>query len=95
MLHVHRCPTECRLSSSSEPWGCIVSLRFTTDKIGQPLGQARNERFGEPILKKADVEERIRRAQRAILNPSVDARQFLEGDDVDPEDRELTFSINW
>ncbi|KAF9807180.1 hypothetical protein IEO21_08339 [Rhodonia placenta] len=89
-----RCPTECRLSSSSEPWRCIVSLRFTTDKIGQPLGQARNERFGEPILNKADVEERIRRAQRAILNPSIDARQFLEGDDVDPEDRELTFSIN-
>lgn len=72
----------------------MVSLRFTADKNGQPLGQARNEQFGEPILVKEEVEGRIRRAQRAVLNPSSDARHFLDGDDMDPPDRELTFSIN-
>ncbi|THH15705.1 hypothetical protein EUX98_g9424 [Antrodiella citrinella] len=89
-----RCPTECRLSWSSEPWKCVVSLRFITDANGKPLGQIRNETFGEPIFDKELVEERIRRAQRAILNPSTSSRQFLEGVDEDPVDRDLTFSIN-
>lgn len=71
-----------------------MSLRFTTDDYGQPLGQARNEPFGEPIFDKAKVEERIRRAQRAILNPSTRPREFLEGDDEDPMERQLTFSTN-
>ena len=60
------CPTECRLSYSEYPWQCIVSLRFITDEL---LGQARNEVFGSVIYDKSEVEERIRRAQRAILNP--------------------------
>ncbi|PCH35504.1 hypothetical protein WOLCODRAFT_145834 [Wolfiporia cocos MD-104 SS10] len=89
-----RCPTECRLSYSAEPWRCRVSLRFTTDADGQPLGQARNEQFGELIFNKAEVEERIRRAQRAILNPSVSPRHFLDGLDEDPDDGERTFSSN-
>jgi hypothetical protein len=43
---------------------------------------------------KAHVEERIRRAQRAILNPSTPSSKFLNGQDEDPESRELTFSTN-
>ncbi|OBZ65814.1 Interferon-induced GTP-binding protein Mx [Grifola frondosa] len=89
-----RCPTECRLSHSPEPWKCTVSLRFIVDEHGHPLGQARNECFGEPIFEKVEVEERIRRAQRAILHPSTSSRQFLLGEDKDPADRELTFSTN-
>ncbi|PFH47397.1 hypothetical protein AMATHDRAFT_42963 [Amanita thiersii Skay4041] len=88
-----RCPTECRLSQSNKPWQCIVSLRFTVDANGQPLGQARNEVFGPVITKKSKVEERIRRAQRAILNPSLPPTQFLNGDDEDIES-ELSFSSN-
>jgi hypothetical protein len=65
-----------------------------TDQRGAALGQIRSEPFGETITDKALVEERIRRAQRAILNPSTPARQFLEGDDEDPARRELTFSKN-
>jgi hypothetical protein len=29
-----------------------------------------------------------------ILNPSIDSRRFLEGDDDDPPERQLTFSSN-
>ncbi|KAJ2918308.1 hypothetical protein MD484_g2118, partial [Candolleomyces efflorescens] len=89
-----RCPTECRLSRSDAPWHCRVSLRFIKDRSGQPLGQARNEDFGPVIYNKAEVEERIRRAQRAILNPSSPRSLFLDGDDEDLESSELTFSSN-
>ena len=89
-----RCPTECRLSYADEDWKCVVSLRFITDVEGQPLHQVRNDRFGSPIFNKSEVEERLRRAQRAILNPSIASRQFLDGDDDDPEQRQLTFSTN-
>ncbi|KAF9047683.1 P-loop containing nucleoside triphosphate hydrolase protein [Panaeolus papilionaceus] len=89
-----RCPTECRLSHSSCPWQCVVSLRFITDSRGQPLGQARNQPFGPIIYDKSQVEERIRRAQKAILNPSKPAKLFLEGDDSVMNMTELTFSTN-
>ncbi|KAJ7587575.1 P-loop containing nucleoside triphosphate hydrolase protein [Mycena floridula] len=90
-----RCPTECRLSRSDEPWKCIVSLRRITDLQGQTLGQVRNESFGGVIYDKAAVEDRIRRAQRVILNPSTPASKFLSGDDEDPASPELTFTPNY
>ena len=58
------------------------------------MGQIRNDRFGPTSYNKAEVEERLRRAQRAVLNPSTDPRNFLQGDDEDPEERQLTFSTN-
>jgi hypothetical protein len=90
----HSCPTECRLSSSEDVWQCTVSLRFTTDPRGQALGQVRNEPFGDIIYDKSEVEERIRRAQRAILNPSTSFREFLEGSDEHANAREVSFSTN-
>ncbi|KAF5355093.1 hypothetical protein D9756_005579 [Leucocoprinus leucothites] len=95
-----RCPTECRLSYSPSPWKCTVSLRITTDAKGQPLGQSRNEAFGDPIFDKKDVEDRIRRAQLAILNPDKPAKSFLTDDDVadslggSSSESGLTFSMN-
>ena len=71
-----------------------MSLRFTTDTNGQVLGQVRNDTFGPAITVKSDVEERIRRAQRAILNPSMPSRKFLENTDEDMGENELTFSTN-
>jgi len=72
-----------------------VSLRFTTDASGVPLGQSRNEHFGPPIYNKNEVEERIRRAQRAILNPSKPIKDFLNDDeDMPVEKTELSFSHN-
>ncbi|KAJ7886796.1 P-loop containing nucleoside triphosphate hydrolase protein [Mycena olivaceomarginata] len=88
-----RCPTECRLSHSDAAWKCIVELRFITDKNGQSLGQPRNEAFGDPIFDKAEVEDRIRRAQRAILSPSKPSRIFLEEDEDDIP--EVSFSTNY
>ena len=88
-----RCPTECRLMRSSGQWQCTVSLRLTVDANGLPLGQARTEKFGDVIFDKAQVEERIRRAQRAILNQGTPARVFLTM--LEPE-KEITdgFSAN-
>lgn len=88
-----RCPTECRLSHSNSPWQCVVSLRFITNERGQALGEARTELFGPTITDKAEVEGRIRRAQRAILNPSKPRSDFLEADE-DVANPELSFSNN-
>ncbi|KDR69881.1 hypothetical protein GALMADRAFT_128490 [Galerina marginata CBS 339.88] len=90
-----RCPTECRLSRSKGQWQCVVSLRFITDAQGQTLGQARNQVFGDVIYDKTEVEDRIRRAQKAILNPGKPAKHFLDGDEDDEEyESELSFSHN-
>ncbi|KAF7341477.1 hypothetical protein MVEN_01885000 [Mycena venus] len=88
-----RCPIECRLSHSTAPWKCIVELRFLTDKDGHALGQPCTETFGDPIFDKSQVEERIRRAQRAILHPSTISRNFLTDDDE--ELLEMSFSTNY
>ncbi len=69
-------------------------LRFSTDNYGQPLGQARNEQFGEVIFKKDEVEDRIRRAQRAILNPNIPSEKFLENEHADGGAAEVAFSMN-
>ncbi|KJA28733.1 hypothetical protein HYPSUDRAFT_61585 [Hypholoma sublateritium FD-334 SS-4] len=88
-----RCPTECRLMRSDAPWQCIVSLRLTVGADGQLLGQARTEKFGDTIIDKAQVEERIRRAQRAILNPRIPAQTFLTLPESDKKP-DLDFSVN-
>ncbi|KAF8515814.1 P-loop containing nucleoside triphosphate hydrolase protein [Hysterangium stoloniferum] len=72
-----RCPTECRLIHSTDPWQCTVSLRFSTDDTGKSV---RHVQFGPVIKTPKDVEERLRQAQRAILNPSIDPPRFLDGD---------------
>jgi hypothetical protein len=57
----------------------------------------KNISFGPPITDKVDVEDRIRRAQRAILNPNIESDKFLydsELDDQSPEEAELSFSQN-
>jgi hypothetical protein len=58
------------------------------------MGTAKNIPFGPVILNKKEVEERIRRAQRAILRPTKSPESFLSGPDEDPDYRELTFSKN-
>ncbi|KAH9910677.1 P-loop containing nucleoside triphosphate hydrolase protein [Amylocystis lapponica] len=86
-----RCPTGCRLSHSDKPWQCSVSLHFTTDERGEPLKQVRNVTFGDPIADKAEVEERIRRAQRAILNPHTNYLHILQGDITGRDIADLSF----
>ncbi|KIM36796.1 hypothetical protein M413DRAFT_13760 [Hebeloma cylindrosporum] len=90
-----RCPMECRLSRSAEPWQCIVSLRFSHDQKRQALDQVTNPQFGEIIYDRTEVEERIRRAQRAVLNPELPLDYFLEGRLVAAENGpQTTFTMN-
>lgn len=90
-----RCPTECRLASSKDPWKCVVTIRFNTDERGTPLGQPRIIPFGPTIVEQTALVDRISRAQQAILNPSRDYNDFLEGRLQDIEgSRQLSFSPN-
>ncbi|KAK0224243.1 P-loop containing nucleoside triphosphate hydrolase protein [Armillaria fumosa] len=82
-----RCPTECRLLYSSAPWKCVVSLR-----MADAHGKLDMKQFGEAIYDKSQVEERLRRAQRAILNPKEPMGDFLVGADKDLLKNQLTFS---
>ena len=84
---LYRCPTECRLlQDKSSPWQCIVSLRWLADKHGQSV-KVRTEQFGEPIHDPADVAERVKRAQCAILSPDLDPEAFLHGEVIAPVSR--------
>ncbi|KIJ63510.1 hypothetical protein HYDPIDRAFT_40933 [Hydnomerulius pinastri MD-312] len=89
-----RCPTECKLSHSDAPWKCVVKLHFNTDAKGMPTA-VRLVPFGAPITTKSDVEDRIKRAQRAILNPSTGPNKFLHGEDPMPDKTEVSFSRNY
>ena len=61
------------------PWQCQVLLRIETDVDGNKI-QAREEKFGPLLTEKADLEEVLRRAQLAILNPSLPSDFFVEFD---------------
>ncbi|TCD67241.1 hypothetical protein EIP91_000370 [Steccherinum ochraceum] len=65
-----RCPMECRLKYHDGPWQCEIRLR----KIGHDASiksGSKEQNFGPLITDKDDLEEMIRRAQLAILNPDV------------------------
>ena len=92
--HLSRCPTECRLSSSDKPWQAKVSIRLSVGKDGGPLDKTTIQRFGEIITSKSEIEERIKRAQLAILNPTTPADNFLTVDLPYALDNESRFSKN-
>jgi hypothetical protein len=50
--------------------------------------------FGSIIYDQSEVEERIRRAQRAILNPKIPPKDFLNNEDEEELVSELNFSTN-
>ena len=54
-----------------------------------------NIEFGEPIHDPDEVEDRLRRAQKAILNPSTPVDQFLEAINIGSMETELSFSPNF
>ncbi|KAI6014041.1 P-loop containing nucleoside triphosphate hydrolase protein [Pisolithus microcarpus] len=87
-----RCPTECRLTHTESDWTCVVKLHLNTDERGSPI-KPRVIPFGGALTSKSEVEERIRRAQRAILNPNTDPESFLRGATVD--ENETSFSRNY
>ena len=91
---MRRCPTECQLSRSNEPWRCVVSLHLVTDADGDQLAQPEKINFGDPIFDKTIVTDRIRRAQCAILNPETESDFFLDAPPEYLEARDLSFSPN-
>lgn len=70
---------ECRLTQSDEGWKCQVSLRIEfNDESGKRLPDVREKLFGPIVTDPALLEDVLRRAQLAILNPSVDSTKFVD-----------------
>ncbi|KAJ1303118.1 hypothetical protein OPQ81_011319 [Rhizoctonia solani] len=88
-----RCPIECRLKRSEQEWEATVYLRFESGKSGY-TGKTKEIQFGSQMTDRMEVQERIRRAQLAILNPSIEPSTFLnaEGNASYPSSR--SFSQN-
>ena len=86
------------MTQSDGPWSCEVSLRFQYDSQGQPLAVHRNIPFGPIITDLAQVEDRLRRAQAAILNPALENSTFPNSflvDTIQPETHAASFSRNF
>ncbi|KAJ7081440.1 P-loop containing nucleoside triphosphate hydrolase protein [Mycena epipterygia] len=78
-----RAPLECRISSSTNAWSCRISIRLEFDDLGRPKQEVSEPYFGNMITDKNEVELALRRAQVAVLNPSVSFEEILE---MSPED---------
>ncbi|OCH87803.1 hypothetical protein OBBRIDRAFT_827487 [Obba rivulosa] len=95
-----RCPMELRLSSSSDPWSCQISLRWEYGLNGRRNDEIKEVLFGDQLTDKSDVELALRRAQAAILNPDIPSAQFLSmsaeelRNNFTPEASSLLFSRN-
>ena len=71
---------ECRLQNSAGPWKCQVFLRFEKKETGERILDVREVKFGPLLTDKSKLEEMLRRAQLAILNPSVPYASFVDFD---------------
>lgn len=89
-----RCPMEVRLQHSTNSWRCQVSLRFESDASGRALTNIKEIPFGPALTDPNKVEDTLKRAQLAVLNPGVsDPTKFLDGLPGDVESQ-LEFSTN-
>ena len=72
---------ECRLQQQNGiKWHTQVYIRLETDKNGNPLKEIEEKPFGRFIHEKDELETMLRRAQLAILNPSVPIEKFVDFD---------------
>ena len=71
---------ECRLSNTSEAWSCQISIRWEYGDDGKRADEVSEVAFGDVLLNKDDVEPMLRRAQAAILNPTIPLSHFLDAD---------------
>lgn len=74
-------------------WKCTISLEIFYDELGRSLTQPQSIQFGDALSNPDDVEDRVRRAQQAILTPSVSPEEFLYMSTSGA--RELSFSKNY
>ncbi|KAG6914012.1 hypothetical protein DXG01_002930, partial [Tephrocybe rancida] len=91
-----RCPMECSMSTAEKTWSCRISLRISYGADGTLNASTHTQQFGPIITDKKDVELWIRRAQAAILNPSIPESEYLEKTEKDLKQgtRALQFSKN-
>ena len=90
---------ECRLTHSTGPWQCQVLLRREVDVAGNKI-TAKEVPFGPVIHEKTKLEEMLRRAQLAILNPSLppssledfDTKSLKPGETPPGSMKQLAFS---
>lgn len=86
------------MSNSDGSWRCEVYLRFKYDSHNRPLagGQRSDIPFGGTLYTREDVQDRVRRAQLAILNPKLDDPDFPHSflTSEPPSQSEITFSRN-
>lgn len=82
--------------SSPEQWSCQVYIRWEFNGNGKRKDKVQELEFGPLIKNKGDVELALRRAQAAVLNPSVDQAKFLtkSARDLRQVTNELKFSRN-
>jgi GTPase SAR1 family protein len=84
-----KCPMEVRMSSAysnqasglpaAMPWSCQVKLRQDFDVNGTPLEKPRETHFVSlTAAEKDQLAHYIRGAQKALLNPGNDVKQFLK-----------------
>ena len=96
---------ECRMiTNASAEWTCQIKIRREIeDATGQKILSEQIEKpFGAPISHPPDVEQMLRRAQLAVLNPSVPSDDFVNYDladldeDVPPlnSDKQYSFTPN-
>ncbi|KAG6904537.1 hypothetical protein DXG01_009197, partial [Tephrocybe rancida] len=90
------CPMECSMSTAEKTWSCRISLRISYGADGTLNASTHTQQFGPIITDKKDVELWIRRAQAAILNPSIPESEYLEKTEKDLKQgtRALQFSKN-
>ncbi|QRV99644.1 myxovirus resistance protein [Ceratobasidium sp. AG-Ba] len=81
-----RCPIECRLRHTPGVWEARVFLRF--DSSSNRRGDT-DIPFGETLTDKSAVQDRIARAQKAVLCPDIDSKRFLN-EDLEPRGRSFT-----
>lgn len=94
---------ECRLVHTPPPsaWQCQVLLRIETDASGNKV-TAKEVPFGPMLYDKSELEEMLRRAQLAVLNPSLPPSFFEDfetmflkpGEKPLGSERQLAFSNN-
>lgn len=63
------------MSSNATSWSCTITLRMGFDNNGKDQKPI-TVPFGKTITNKSEVEVWLRRAQAAILNPSVPSPSF-------------------
>ncbi|CAE6527265.1 unnamed protein product [Rhizoctonia solani] len=75
-----RCPIECQSQYADLPWRAQVFIKLErSDGEGSIMGE--EIPFGDPLEDPDLVEERIRLAQLAVLNPHIDPELILAGEE--------------